>query len=212
MLLKESAIGQVLSFTYHWGQYLPSWHPWERYQDFYVSNRETGACREIVAFQLVWLVDIFGLPRVVSCMNDKVSNLDTDIDDVYQILMKFDSQILGHIMVDVVSQPAINLIRICGSSGTIEFNQHENSVKLYDASKGTWVDIGIDRGSLETGYLYPEDPYIEEIEAFLSEIEFKDGTYPYSYETDLQVLSLLTSAECSSIGGKHVNYEKILLV
>ena len=39
-------------FVYHSGQYLPDWHPWESYKDFYVSNPATGARREIVPFEL----------------------------------------------------------------------------------------------------------------------------------------------------------------
>ena len=45
-LIADEAIGRPLSFTYHCGQYLPDWHPWESYKDFYVSHRRTGACCE----------------------------------------------------------------------------------------------------------------------------------------------------------------------
>ncbi len=31
-------IGRVLSFTYHSGQYLPDWHPWEDYRKFPLSS------------------------------------------------------------------------------------------------------------------------------------------------------------------------------
>ena len=43
-LLKAGAVGRPLTFTYQSGQYLPDWHPWESYKEFYVSKRETGAC------------------------------------------------------------------------------------------------------------------------------------------------------------------------
>ena len=84
--------------------------------------------------------------------------------------------------------------------------------QLYQEKVGKWVDICLARGSPETGYLYPEGPYIEEIEAFLTEIQSKEGNYPYSYEADFQVLSLLTSAEVSSIEGEHVCHERDSLV
>jgi len=32
-LIADEAIGRPLSFTYHCGQYLPDWHPWESYKN-----------------------------------------------------------------------------------------------------------------------------------------------------------------------------------
>ena len=74
-LLNKNIIGQPLSFIYHSGQYLPDWHPWEDYRKFYVSKRETGACREIVPFELVWLIDLFGKVKTVTGRKSKISNL-----------------------------------------------------------------------------------------------------------------------------------------
>lgn len=34
-MLDQKAIGKILSFQYHMGQYLPDWHPWEDYRDVY---------------------------------------------------------------------------------------------------------------------------------------------------------------------------------
>jgi len=44
--------GKVTNFSYHSGQYLPDWHPWENIKNYYVSKKETGGAREIVPFEL----------------------------------------------------------------------------------------------------------------------------------------------------------------
>src|SRR5205809_54356 len=54
-LVDSGRIGKPLVLTYHSGQYLPDWHPWEDYRTFYVAKRATGAAREIVPFELSWL-------------------------------------------------------------------------------------------------------------------------------------------------------------
>src|SRR5438093_837 len=59
-LLEGRAFGPALLFTYHTGQWLPDWHPWEDYRDFFASRAATGACREIIAIELSWLVWLFG--------------------------------------------------------------------------------------------------------------------------------------------------------
>ena len=41
-ILDEDAIGKILAFQYHMGQYLPDWHPWEDYRTFYMAKKEQG--------------------------------------------------------------------------------------------------------------------------------------------------------------------------
>ncbi len=59
-LVTGGTLGKVANFSYHSGQYLPDWHPWERVADYYVSNPETGGAREIVPLELTWLTKVYG--------------------------------------------------------------------------------------------------------------------------------------------------------
>ena len=38
----------MLNYTYHVGQYLPDWHPWEDYKNFFVRDKRTNGCRELL--------------------------------------------------------------------------------------------------------------------------------------------------------------------
>ena len=49
---------QNMNYSYHIGQYLPDWHPWESYKNFFVANSKTNACREILAIELPWLQEM----------------------------------------------------------------------------------------------------------------------------------------------------------
>ena len=49
-----------VTYIYHVGQYLPDWHPWESYKDFFIGKKETNGVREIYAIQMPWLIDTFG--------------------------------------------------------------------------------------------------------------------------------------------------------
>ena len=64
-IVNSGKYGKICNFVYHMGQYLPDWHPWEDIKDFYVSKRETSASREMVPFELTWLLDITGMPEEV---------------------------------------------------------------------------------------------------------------------------------------------------
>jgi predicted dehydrogenase len=150
-IVKGGSIGKPQAFTYHSGQYLPDWHPWESYKDFYVSRRETGAAREIVPFELVWLTWIFGDIEKVTCMKDKISDLEADIDDVYQVIMKFDSNVLGHIMVDVISRSADRSLKIFCEKGVI-FWEWGKKIRVYDATTKKWSEIAEKKGTTVKGY------------------------------------------------------------
>ena len=52
--------GKPVNYIYHIGQYLPDWHPWENYKNFFVGDKRTGGVREIFAIDLPWLLDAFG--------------------------------------------------------------------------------------------------------------------------------------------------------
>lgn len=205
-LLSEGAIGKPLTFTYHTGQYLPDWHPWESYKDFYVSNRDTGACREIVPFELSWMLDLFGPAERLSAMRDKLSDLECDIDDVYHLLLKFDSGMVGHLMVDVLSRPAFRVFRILGSHGSIEWDHGAGVVKLWTvgAEPNTYdlqtCDLSL--GTVESGYIHGEEPYIEEMSDFVAACR-GERPWPFSLEKDEVALEHLIRAERSSDQGQH---------
>ncbi|MEM2674800.1 MAG: Gfo/Idh/MocA family oxidoreductase [Candidatus Hadarchaeales archaeon] len=202
-LVDRGAVGKPLSFTYHSGQYLPDWHPWEDYRKFYVARRETGAAREIVPFELVWLVWVFGDVRAISCFKGKISGLDVDIDDVYQLLLKFKSGLLGHLLVDVVARYPTRYFRLVGEEGTIEWSRDTGIVRLYRADEKRWENFLAGEGIPEKGYITGEDMYVEEMKAFIRAIK-GEAAYPYTFEEDWKILKLLYAAEKSSDEGVHV--------
>jgi predicted dehydrogenase len=203
-LIDDGAIGRPLLFTYHSGQYLPDWHPWEDYRKFYVAKKETGAAREIVSFELVWLIWIFGLADAISCFKGRTKILDIDIDDFYQIIMEFKNGISGHLQVDVVSRVADRSCKIFGEEGVIFWNWGEN-VRVYDAKNENWREYAEKSGTSVEGYSekIKEEPYIEEMNSFIKAIR-REQKYPYTFEEDRVVLRLLNAAEESSKSKIHV--------
>jgi predicted dehydrogenase len=102
-IVSSGRYGKVTSFDYYMGQYLPDWHPWEDISTFYVGKRETSASREMVPFELTWLVDVVGWPREAVGFLGKTLDMGVDIDDTYAIALRGEGWI-GSITVDVVSR------------------------------------------------------------------------------------------------------------
>lgn len=201
-LIESGTIGRPCSFTYHCGQYLPDWHPWESIKDFYVSNPLTGACREIVPFELVWLSEILGPFGKVKAMRGRLGDLDCDIQDTYHLLLtSADAKRIGHLTVDVLARPAVRVLRVVGTAGQLVWDASANRVDWYTMAEDRWESWTPGSGTIEAGYINPEEPYIEEIERVLLAAE---GTRPYgyTYREDADILQLLYDAEADSPDAK----------
>lgn len=199
-LLDAGTIGKVLAYTHHCGQYLPDWHPFEDYRTFYVSRRETGACREIVPFELTWLNWLLGShPTLVTGLLGKQTDLECDIDDVYHLLLKYQGGALCHLLVDVVARAPVRSLRILGSTGTLEWTAGTKILRHYDAKTGSWVDYAEPAAVVEVGYseMSAEGMYIEEMDAYVSACR-GERPYPNSFEDDLLVLETLYAVEKSA--------------
>lgn len=199
-LLSDEVIGKVLSFNYHVGQWLPDWHPWENIKDFYASSRETGGAREIVPFELTWLNPIFGEPIIKSAVVKKLSELDADIDDFYNFTIEYPKSVIANITIDVISRPkATRELRIIGTEGTLVFSSDHGYVKYSNLNNPEWTMISLDSGTVENGYIYQEEPYIEELNLFLSAVENNNQLlYPNNLEQDFRVLKSLLEIELMS--------------
>jgi len=196
-MVNSQEFGKPLLFTYHSGQWLPDWHPWEDYRTFYVAKRATGACREIVPFELSWLTWLLGPVEAVTGMRAKLSTLDVDIDDAYQVLLQFRSGVRGHLLVDVIARYPVRMFRLCSEQATLEWDALAKQVRLFRASTQQWQAIPEPERIQEPGYVYAENPYIEEMRDFVAACK---GEKPWGYtlQDDQAILDLLSAIEASS--------------
>jgi predicted dehydrogenase len=201
-LVRSGVIGRVLNFNYQTGQYLPDWHPWEPIESFYVSSRQTGGGREIVPFELAWLNDVFGDPEPLACVKAKLTDLNADIDDVYHCLLRYPGRVLANLTVEVISRPhATRELRVLGSEGEIVFSGDENCVRYATTGAAEWVRTELGKGSIESGYINPEEPYIAELGDFLRAVRGNDrNLYPNTLLEDHRLLQILDRLEQLSEG------------
>ncbi len=196
-LLSEHAVGNVLNINYVTGQYLPDWHPWESISDYYVSERATGGCREIVPFEMTWLNELFGHPEPIACLKTKCSNMDAEIDDIYHCLFRYPAGPICNLAVEVLSRPeATREMLIIGENGKILFSQNSNTIDLYVVGQNIKQTFDLGENDNHAGYINPETPYINEIASFLSAVEHKNRhLFPNSLERDAACLRVLEEFE-----------------
>lgn len=204
--IRSGNIGKVSNFSFHSGQYLPDWHISEPVSGYYVSNPLTGGGREIVPFELTWLIKVFGLPKRVSGTFGRTINIPGAeyIDDTYSVILDYGT-FSGTLVVDVSSRFATRRLLVNGDKAQLRWEWERHQVEHFDPAVGTWRTVVYDSGSAAEGYNQNigESMYVREIEAFIAAIE-KMAPYPTDMHYDIQILALLRKIEESSLTGRWI--------
>lgn len=188
---------QPLTYVYHVGQYLPDWHPWESYKDFFIGKKESNGCREIYAIQLPWIVDTFGDVENLFSVSHKSTKLEIDYDDSYITTFEHANGNKGVFVVDVVSRVATTYLEVIGENIHLTWDGSNDGLKIYNIAEKK-IETYTAYENLEHNDNYAtniaENPYLDEIKDFISYV--KNGTEPkWSIQKDYTVLDLIDKIE-----------------
>jgi predicted dehydrogenase len=194
-IVDSAKYGKVTNFTYFLGQYLPDWHPHENIKNFYVGQKETSGAREMVSFEMTWLVDVFGFPKSVKGFFGKTLDMGADIDDTYAFALDMGNK-FGSVLIDVVARYAVRNIIINLEKAQITWRWDENFIKIYDAESQKWEQVAYDKGKAASGYNenIGEEMYIEEMKIFADSVA-SNKPFPNTLEEDIKVLQILNDIE-----------------
>lgn len=186
-----------LSYNYHVGQYLPDWHSWESYQNFFVGEPRTNGCREIFAIELPWIVTCFGPISGVKVQKRKLTNLNINYNDSYQVLISHENGTQGTFSVDVVSRKAVRKFEVYGEELYLTWNGTPDSVVEYDYDKKIDKQISVGKTEHIDNYaaFITENPYREEIKNFIDLVKGIDERSQWSFEKDQSILTVIDKIE-----------------
>ncbi len=197
-ILKETEKASApLNYNYHIGQYLPDWHPWESYKDYFVSDKRTNGCRELFAIELPWLIRTFGAITSIEVLSGKGSGLPVDYNDNYLLLLGHENGNKGVLAVDVVSRKAVRNLEIYGRDLYLTWDGSPTGLHLYDIENKEDRSVSLyDNIDKQEGYasFVVENAYRNELETFIGLIKGEKKA-EYSFEDDLEVLSLIDRIE-----------------
>ncbi|MGN0983436.1 MAG: Gfo/Idh/MocA family protein [Gemmiger sp.] len=190
-----AAFGKPVHYIYHIGQYLPDWHPWENYKNFFVGNARTGGVREIFGIDLPWLLDAFGPVESIVVQKDTLSDLGLPYPDCVTLLLRHANGNQGVLAADVVSRKAVRSFECFGDG--LHLFWEGNPKALYQVCGGEkqFVDT---YGSFEHDARYSdnivENAYVDELMNFFAVLQGEEQPR-WSFEKDLQAIALMDRAE-----------------
>ena len=183
------------NYIYHIGQYLPDWHPWENYKEFFIGDKRTNGCREIMAIELPWLTGAFGEISSITSASDKMTGLNINFNDNYLIQINHSNGNKGVLVVDVVSPVAVRRLEVYSENGYLSWNGTPDSIYEYDIDSKKCEKVSLkEETEHKEGYssFIVENAYKNEIKEFF-EVVLDNKTPLYGFEQDKKTLKLIDS-------------------
>lgn len=196
--VKKRVENQTVNYMYHSGQYLPDWHPWENYKNFFVGDKRTNGCREILAIDLPWIVQCFGKIIDFHVVKSKMTSLDINYDDNYMISIQHENGSKGCFFADVVSRKATRKLEVFSEQLHIFWEGTPQSLYEYDINSKimqqieTYESINKDNSYCDN---IIENAYMEEIKTFFESIKSGKDISIYDFRDDNEILNLINRIE-----------------
>ena len=185
-----------LTYIYHVGQYLPDWHPWESYKNFFIGKKETNGIREILAIQLPWIIDTFGNVKDVKVVSQRCTTLDIDFPDSVILNLVHENGCIGSFVVDVTSRKPVTRLEIIGEDLHLFWDGHNDDLRRLNLGTNELEKVPVYETEQHIeGYSdnIAEEPYRDEIKEFIGAIN--DRKVRYGLEQDAYILSLIDKIE-----------------
>jgi predicted dehydrogenase len=143
-LIEENIIGNILNVRAESGFYLPFWHPWEDYRDFYMSWKTGGGGVLLdTSHEIDYLMWMFGDIKYVQGYSLTTSDLEITTDDYTSCLFEFDNGIMGELHLDLLQPEESRYVKVIGSKGVLIADITKNYVKYNTVENIEWINENI---------------------------------------------------------------------
>ena len=198
-LVDQQAVGQLRHVKFTMAAHLADWHPWERYQDFFMASKTLGG--GAILDESHWLdlmLWFFGMPEKLFAKVEKVSDLEIDSDDNVDMLVFYESGMRVSLHLDLYARPHEKSIQFAGENGTLIWQP--NSIKIGKEMDPDWEieEFDYDRN----------DMFVGVAEEFLN-ILSGGSVQTCTLEDGIRVLKLIEAARQSSTAEKIIKIDTL---
>jgi predicted dehydrogenase len=199
--LSNKQIGKPLHARFIMSAHLADWHPWEAYQDFFMSSKELGGGALLDESHFVDLMLwFFGMPESVTAQIDKLSDLDIETDDNVDIIVKYKDGLRVSIHLDLFGRPHEKYISVTGEGSSLQWSFNPNVIKYSNKMEQNWEQSEFD--------LERNDMFIEVVKEFLEMLDGKKDIN-CTLNEGVQVMKILEACRLSSREHRTVNLKEI---
>lgn len=188
--LRGKGASPVLHTKFVMSAHLADWHPWERYQDFFMASRELGGGALLDESHFIDLMYwFFGMPESITARVEKLSSLDISTDDNVDIIASYGDNLRVTIHLDLFGRPHEKYIRASGENHSIEWCFDPNRIRWSGEMTDQWQEQRYDHER--------NDMFVAVAEEFLGII--RHGHAPSCTLADgINVMRLIEACRASS--------------
>lgn len=156
-LLESGRLGKPLSARAHWGEYLPGWHPWEDYRRSYAARADLGGgVVNTLSHPLDYLRWLLGEVESVSAWTGKLSDLELDVEDHADILIRFAAGQAASVHLDYYQRPPSHTLEITCEGGRICWDNATGEAQIFHAHSNT-VDLLVPPEGFERNQMFLDE-------------------------------------------------------
>ncbi len=176
------------------GQYPPAWMPQYDYRASYAVRRDLGGGATLTFIhEIDLLIHLKGMPQSVTARTEHLSSLETDADDLAEILFSY-PDCLGSVHIDYVQKSPLKsrYLQIVGEDAALWLDFASHTLELYGA-----------QGMIETLHLERFDAnqlHVAVLAAFLRAVETRVPPSADGYAGERALRVALAAFESSAQG------------
>lgn len=134
-LLRQRAIGDIVSADVHFGEWLPGMHPYEDYRESHAARADQGGGVVLALSHEIDLVAwLFGSPTTVAAAGGHLSDLSLEgVEDTVDLLLTYNMDgrsVPVHVHLDFVQRPPRRRGIIVGTHGSIEWDYFSSELNV----------------------------------------------------------------------------------
>lgn len=195
-LLNDGAIGKPTHVQLHMSAHLADWHPWERYQDFFMASKVLGGGALLdESHWLDLMLWLFGMPRTIFARVEKISDLEIESDDNVDMVFSYPGALRATMHLDLFGRPHEKFIRFVGTGGTLYWTAAPNELRIGRTGAQEW--------QVETFHDERNDMFMGVAREFLDVLNGKPVT-TCTIAEGAKVMSMIDAARQSSATGQEV--------
>tara|TARA_A100001015_G_C15041726_1_gene740139 strand:+ start:3212 stop:4222 length:1011 start_codon:yes stop_codon:yes gene_type:complete len=195
-LIEEGVFGKVLNVRAESGFYLPFWHPWEDYRDFYMSWKVGGGGALLdTSHEIDYLMWMFGDISYAQGYTQTISDLEMTADDYTSALFEFKNGIMGELHLDLLQPEESRYLKVIGSKGVLNADLTTNIISFNTIKNTKWEKEKIQVSG--------DDLYTKENKNVIDFIRGKDSRV-VSIEEGAKVMQIIEAIRRSSSLGNRI--------
>jgi predicted dehydrogenase len=198
-LVSQQAVGQLRHVKFTMAAHLADWHPWERYQDFFMASEALGGGALLdESHWLDLMLWFFGVPQKLFAKVERISDLEIETDDNVDILVYYPNNMRVSLHLDLYARPHEKTIQFVGEKGTLLWEP--NRIKIGKEIDPNWEteEFVYDRN----------DMFVEVVKEFLN-ILSGGPVETCTIDDGVRVLSLIEAARISSSEEKVIEIDTV---